>query len=437
MGGNRFLFVFEREAGRRKAVENGPWTFGKELLVMEEFDTAKTIDDYKFDKVPIWIRIFNVPLGLMCKELAEDMGENIGDLIEVDTGEDGTAVAQCLRVKVRIMVKEPLKRGMFLDDEEDADGDIVVKAKGGEEEEEPKIWCHFQYEFLPDLCYTCGIMGHIDRECKTKLKRGEVAEYGRWLRYLPEAYQGGEERGRQAMEYSGGANRRRYGWTNSSGRSGSDGPSWRKNTEGSERGSGNERQRTDGEEVTSPLKIKNMTGVAPSRRTDVAKQLGFQSDTGSGGQVKGPQIIQKGALTVEVVEGGPKEGGGLIKGVGQVKGGENEVSTDEAKSEAGKVGEGVRGQSADTSGLAVVHNAGEKQNSMGKGGRYKKKGREGRVLGHADNVLLEKKRGGDDMVVEELNPESKKSKLEGHGADGVEVTNNAKVGLSEQPCVPQ
>ena len=92
MGENRFLFVFQEEMGRRKAVENGPWTFNKDLLVVEEFDLAKTIDEYTFKKVPIWVRIYNVPLGMMCKDLAEDIGEQIGDLVEVDTGEDGTAV---------------------------------------------------------------------------------------------------------------------------------------------------------------------------------------------------------------------------------------------------------------------------------------------------------------------------------------------------------
>lgn len=53
MGGNRFLFIFQNEAGRRKAVENGPRTFGKELLVIEDFDPAKMLDEYKFEKVPI------------------------------------------------------------------------------------------------------------------------------------------------------------------------------------------------------------------------------------------------------------------------------------------------------------------------------------------------------------------------------------------------
>ncbi|KAE8815981.1 lrr receptor-like serine threonine-protein kinase fls2 [Hordeum vulgare] len=112
MGPNMFIFVFQQEGGKRKAVENGPWAFGKELLLIEDFDPAKKLDDYKFEKVPVWVRINNVTLGMMCKGLAKDMGELIGDLMEMDTSGDGTALAQCLRVKVRIRVDEPLMRGI-------------------------------------------------------------------------------------------------------------------------------------------------------------------------------------------------------------------------------------------------------------------------------------------------------------------------------------
>ncbi|KAI4970186.1 hypothetical protein ZWY2020_001100 [Hordeum vulgare] len=161
MGGTNFLFLFQQEAWKRKAVENGSWTFGKDLLVMEDFDPAKSIDEYTFEKVPIWVRIFNVPLGMMCKELAENIAEQIGELVEVYTGEDGTALGQYLRMKVRIRVVDPLMRGLYLDEEEDIDGDAIVKERRGKEDEGRKM-CYFQYEFLPDFFYTCGRMGHTD-----------------------------------------------------------------------------------------------------------------------------------------------------------------------------------------------------------------------------------------------------------------------------------
>jgi hypothetical protein len=39
--------------GKKKAVESGPWMFDKNLLVMEEFDAGKNVDEYEFNKIPI------------------------------------------------------------------------------------------------------------------------------------------------------------------------------------------------------------------------------------------------------------------------------------------------------------------------------------------------------------------------------------------------
>ena len=46
---------------------------------MEDFDPRKTLDEYVFETVPIWVRIFNVPLGMMCKEMGEDLADEIGN----------------------------------------------------------------------------------------------------------------------------------------------------------------------------------------------------------------------------------------------------------------------------------------------------------------------------------------------------------------------
>jgi hypothetical protein len=42
------------------------------------------------------------------------------------------------------------------------------------------------YEFLPNFCYTCGIIGHADKVCDIKLKEDEVQQYSWSLRLIPE-----------------------------------------------------------------------------------------------------------------------------------------------------------------------------------------------------------------------------------------------------------
>jgi hypothetical protein len=50
---------------------------------------------------------------------------------------------------VRLQVAEPLRRG------------ILVQVDGGEKVR----WRNFEYEFLPEFCFTSGIVGHEDKCC--------------------------------------------------------------------------------------------------------------------------------------------------------------------------------------------------------------------------------------------------------------------------------
>ena len=62
--------------------------FGKDLVVMAEFDGEKTIDEIEFNFIPIWVRILKMPLGLMNKAAGEVIGALIGEVMEVDADDD-------------------------------------------------------------------------------------------------------------------------------------------------------------------------------------------------------------------------------------------------------------------------------------------------------------------------------------------------------------
>lgn len=121
LGMSRFLFSFREEAGKWKALNEGPWTFNKRLLVVEDFDPAKTLDEYEFKQVPIWVRIQGIPMGSMYKESGEAIGKEIGEVLDVDVDECGMAAGSFMWVKVRLDITKPLMRGIniFLEDEEE------------------------------------------------------------------------------------------------------------------------------------------------------------------------------------------------------------------------------------------------------------------------------------------------------------------------------
>jgi hypothetical protein len=44
--------------------------------------------------------------------------------------------------------------------------------------------CNFEYEYLPDFCFVCGIIGHVEKQCDVKLTKGEGTQYGKWLKWI-------------------------------------------------------------------------------------------------------------------------------------------------------------------------------------------------------------------------------------------------------------
>ena len=161
--------LFFQPSGKRRALEDGPWMFGKDLVVIVNFDQSKLVEELEFAHIPIWVRATKMPLGMMNRLVGEAIGEDIGEFMEMDREEDGTAVGRFLRIKVRLDIRKPLMRWVTLNVGED----------------EKALWCPLVYEYLPDFCYTCALIGHIDKSCHIKLQKGEVQQFGKHLRFIP------------------------------------------------------------------------------------------------------------------------------------------------------------------------------------------------------------------------------------------------------------
>jgi hypothetical protein len=211
VGDNLFLFTFKQESGKRKALEEGPWMFEKELIILEDFVPMKRLEEYEFKTIPIWVRVFGLPLGMMDRDTGMLVGKKLGMFEDMEAGENELALGKFLRVKVRIEVAKPLLRGVMM--EVDEKGSVV--------------WCPLTYEFLPDFCFTCGVLGHGMRSCSIKLTGGDKPQYGNWLKADVGRKRLGEERNSKRGEGFGSFGFRGLGsrW---GGRSRSDSDSWRK-----------------------------------------------------------------------------------------------------------------------------------------------------------------------------------------------------------------
>ena len=123
LGDNFFLLTFGQAAGKRKAMEEGPWTVSKELMVVADFDGSKTLDKIDFSFIPIWVRVVNLPMGLMNKLTARVIGDEVGEYMEMEA--DDIVAGRFLRLKVRLDIRKPLMRGVTILLEEGGGGSVV------------------------------------------------------------------------------------------------------------------------------------------------------------------------------------------------------------------------------------------------------------------------------------------------------------------------
>jgi len=69
-------------------VTEGSWEFGGDLLIVVDFDKTKRLKDLEFTHIPVWIRVYNLPLGLMNERTGSLIGDKVGKSLDVETDED-------------------------------------------------------------------------------------------------------------------------------------------------------------------------------------------------------------------------------------------------------------------------------------------------------------------------------------------------------------
>ncbi|EOY19851.1 Zinc finger, CCHC-type-like protein [Theobroma cacao] len=145
---NIFLFRFEDKEDYERIREGRPWCFDRNIVVLKEFDEVfMEPEDVDYGKEEFWIHILGLPTRFMEREVACAIGNTIARFIKVD-GENTGLRDKFMRIKVLLDLAKPLRRGLMLSMEENH-----VK------------WITLQYESLPQFCFKCGRMGHIESNC--------------------------------------------------------------------------------------------------------------------------------------------------------------------------------------------------------------------------------------------------------------------------------
>jgi hypothetical protein len=165
--GGFYHIAMDTEKDIARALKGNPWTIRNSWLIVQPWDREKDPKELEFQKVPIWIQLWGLPLH--CKTIA--MGKHIGaqiGLVEDSALYDFPDKARIIKIKVQIDATQPIRPGMFIGNSKDG-----VK------------WVDFRYENLPLFCFQCGFIGHSENSCNRSdlaMEEGGINPRGPWLR---------------------------------------------------------------------------------------------------------------------------------------------------------------------------------------------------------------------------------------------------------------
>ncbi|XVE52836.1 hypothetical protein DITRI_Ditri02bG0156200 [Diplodiscus trichospermus] len=78
---NLFLFKFQGGKDKERVMEGAAWSFDKHMLIFHEYKGDWRPEEYIFQKASFWIRVYNLPLGMRSKSIAERIGQRMGNLL--------------------------------------------------------------------------------------------------------------------------------------------------------------------------------------------------------------------------------------------------------------------------------------------------------------------------------------------------------------------
>jgi len=123
---NLWLIEFSYELDKQRVLKGRPWLSYHSVLVSKDVDEGIPHSLRVFTSSPFSVKIHEMPLVCMSREIGQKIGSTLGMVEEVDV-----SWGRCLRIRIHLDVTRPLERERAL----------VLSGKS--------IWVPFRYEKLP------------------------------------------------------------------------------------------------------------------------------------------------------------------------------------------------------------------------------------------------------------------------------------------------
>lgn len=176
---NMFLFKFFHDLDMQRVLNDGPWTFNQQVLMIKKLNVEEQLQDIKISELYMWVQVYELPIGFKSECILKSIGDYVGRFMESDPKNFVRMCRNFLRIKVAIDISRPLRSKMR------------IKKAGGE-----WLWIQFKYEQLPSFCFFCGLIGHTEKFCEAMFDSPhgkEIRRYDSSLRATFRRQEGSKE----------------------------------------------------------------------------------------------------------------------------------------------------------------------------------------------------------------------------------------------------
>ena len=93
---NKGVQISEMRRTKKKVLDMCPWSYEKQLILIQEFEGKLTPKEIEIKWVPFWVQIYNLPLNSRTRDTGWAIGSCLGVVLDVDVAESRVQWGKCL-----------------------------------------------------------------------------------------------------------------------------------------------------------------------------------------------------------------------------------------------------------------------------------------------------------------------------------------------------
>ncbi|XP_074297875.1 uncharacterized protein LOC141628669 [Silene latifolia] len=150
-----FLRRFRTSQARQQILQQGHFLFDNKTLIVRPWDEGVALEKEDIKEVPVWVKIFNLPLKFWGKCLPRIAGI-LGKYVRCDDATQGKRRLSFAKVMIDVPFGQPIPESVKF---RDVDGSTIS--------------LKVEFEWKPLLCTQCQGVGHESVKCRKGKKDGK------------------------------------------------------------------------------------------------------------------------------------------------------------------------------------------------------------------------------------------------------------------------